>query len=142
MIAIYENEQSPPVYEWTHQKRTISVEELAKILIMQDPNPVTIQPINVCHNVTFLVDLTRLDDYDDIKADEDGVWHRKGSPNAYITILTNNLGPRKCIYRCSKPHQHPNNYNITLTYYRHSVPPDFSRVITLVKVGSAFYILN
>ena len=37
----------------------------------------TTQPVQVCHNVTFLVDLQ--DDPMDVRADENGVWDRKGS---------------------------------------------------------------
>ena len=131
----YCNEQSLSVSEWMYTKRIFSIEELAKILLVQDPDPsivCTTQPVNVYHNVAFLVDITKRDDPNDLKADENGVWHRNGSPNTYITILTDRFGLKQ-VHRRSKLRELPNNCMITRTYYRHSASPDFSRIITKVK---------
>ena len=38
------------------------------------------QPVRVCQNVSFIVDLHMLDDPLDIRADINGVWRCKGSP--------------------------------------------------------------
>ena len=37
------------------------------------------QPVRICHNVAFVVNLHALDDPKDICADENGVWQRNGS---------------------------------------------------------------
>ena len=44
------------------------------------------QPVHVCHNVSFVVDLHKLDDAVDVRADENGVWVRKGSSVAYVSV--------------------------------------------------------
>ena len=85
----YDGDSSLPVYKWTKRSQHFSVEELAKILIA---NPVpkekvcSKQPVRVCRNVAFVVDLHSLDDPLDIRADENGVWKRKGSPVTYVSI--------------------------------------------------------
>ena len=38
------------------------------------------------HDVSFVVDLHLLDDFNDIKADASGIWKRKGSPVTYISV--------------------------------------------------------
>ena len=43
-------------------------------------------PINVVSNVSFVVDVQSLDDPNDLKADENDVWERQGSPATYISI--------------------------------------------------------
>ena len=41
------------------------------------------------HDVSFVVDLHLLDDFNDIKADASGIWKRKGSPVTYISVHKN-----------------------------------------------------
>ena len=50
--------------------------------------------MSVCHNVAFVVNLHSLDDPKDLRADENGVWKRMGSPIAYVSIHRNHGG--KC----------------------------------------------
>ena len=68
-----------------------SVEELAKILLTDSVSKQQVcrkQPVRVCHNAAFVVDLNSLDHHQDIRADENGVWIRKGSPVAYVSVHT------------------------------------------------------
>ena len=66
-----------------------------------------------------------LDDAHDIRADENGVWKRKGSPVAYVSIH----GDGEILKR-SKLGPHPHHFKLTQTYYRNSSSPDFTRIIT------------
>ena len=50
------------------------------------------QPTRVCHNVAIVVDLNALDGYSDIRADENGVWKRKGAPIATVSVHTSAHG--------------------------------------------------
>ena len=77
------------MYQWTKQDQHFSIEDIAKILLCNSVATDRIcshQPLRVCRNVTFVVNLFALDDARDIRADENGVWKRKGSPIAYVSI--------------------------------------------------------
>ena len=114
--------------------------DLAKLLVA---NPVlkekicTKQPLRVCQNVSFIVDLHSLDDPHDIRADENGVWKRKGSPVAYVSIHTQKSGEKK-VFKRSRICDHPHHYKLTRTYYRHTSSPDFTRIITTVHGERCF----
>ena len=44
------------------------------------------QPVHICRNVSFVVNLHKLNDPVDVTADENGVWVQKGSPVAYVSM--------------------------------------------------------
>lgn len=129
--AFYNQDPALPVYKWTTSKMHFSVEELARVLLT-DSVPkqklCTKQPVRVCHNATFVVDLNSLDHHQDIRADENGVWIRKGSPVAYVSVHTKDSQTN--IFRWTNMGSHPNHFKITRIYYRHSSSPDFQRIIT------------
>ena len=108
-----------------------SVEELAKILLTDSVSKQQVcrkQPVRVCHNAAFVVDLNSLDHHQDIRADENGVWIRKGSPVAYVSVHTKDNQTR--IFRRTSMGYHPNHFKISRIYYRHSSSPDFQRIIS------------
>ena len=88
------------------------------------------QPVNVSSNVSFVVNIEALDNPNDLKADDVGVWERKGSPVAYVSVHKRN--GKIQIYRRSKLGSTSNHFKITRTYYKHADSPDFSRLIVTV----------
>ena len=133
----YNDNKMLPVYKRTTSNEHFSIETLARLLLDNETavssgklRVCSTQPVQVCHNVTFLVDLHALDDPMDIRADENGVWDRKGSPVAYVSTHRN--GGTTTVYKRSHMGSHPNHYKLTRTYYRHSSSPDFTRIITTV----------
>ena len=115
-----------------------SIETLAKLLLDTDSSVAkgnrevcTTQPVQVCHNASFLVDLDSLDDAMDIRADENGVWDRKGSPVTYISV--HQKGPAVTVRKRSKLGSFSHHYKVTRVYYRHSSSPDFTRMITTMN---------
>lgn len=121
-----------PVYRWTKRNEHFSVEDLAKIILAKCPPSSLIcsqQPCYVQHNAAFLIDLHKLKDPLDIRADENGTWIRKGSPIAFVSIH-NNSGSTS-VYRRSKMGKYSHHYKISRSYYRHSASPDFFRIITI-----------
>lgn len=44
-------------------------------------------PINIAHNVTFLIDNTKMKMKEDIKCDDMGVWLHTGSPKRSFRVL-------------------------------------------------------
>ena len=124
-----------PVYRWTNSKTQFSAEELARILLIDSAVPqqkvCTKQPIHVCHNVAFVVDLHALDEPKDIRADENGVWQCNGSPVTYVSIHGQSTNTK--IFRRQNMGSHSHHYKVSRTYYCHSSSPDFRRVITTVQ---------
>lgn len=121
------------MYRWPKRKKSLSLEEIVDVLICNKVDQQKIcsnTPIHVHHNVVFVVDLQRLDTPNDIKADENGVWKRKGSPVTYISV--HGSGESRRIFRRTKLGTTQHHYKVSRTYYRHSTSPDFSRLLVTV----------
>ena len=89
--SLYNGDDELPVYRWNRSKEQYTLDSLANVLLTDSVPPSSIcskQPVQVCHNVSFVVDLYKLDDPVDIRADENSVWVRKGSPVAYVSMHT------------------------------------------------------
>ena len=141
--TFYNHNISLPVYEWTHSRHHFSIEQLGQILlggIVPEKKICTSQPILVCHNVAFVVNLHSLDDPKDLRADENGVWKRMGAPVAYVSLHKNH-GDVPEIKRRTKMGNLSHNYKISRTYYRHSASSDFHRIITTVH-GMVVYVAS
>ena len=120
---------SPGIME-TNQH--FSVEDLAQILLTKSVISSQIcveQPCYVQRNAAFVVDLHKLKDPLDIKADENGTWIRKGSPVAYVSIHKDK--GVTSIFRRPKIGKYSHHFKISRTYYRHSCSPDFFRIIAM-----------
>jgi len=79
------------VYRWNRSKEHYTVDYLANVLLTDSAPPFSIcskQPVHVCCNMSFVVNLHKLDDPVDVTADENGVWVQKGSPVAYVSMHT------------------------------------------------------
>ena len=129
------------MYKWSRSREHYPLETLAKLLITDTVPSSSIcskQPVQVCRNASFVVDLHQLDDPADVRADENGVWKRKGSPVAYVSMHTNEGKTR--FFRRAKAPTRSNQYKITRTYYRHASSPDFTRIITVVY-GKCLHVL-
>ena len=119
---------------WTTPKKQFSAEELARLLLIESAVPQSKiclkQPVRICHNVAFVVNLHALDDPKDIRADENGVWQRNGSPVTYVSIHGHSTSAK--VFRRTNMGNHSHHYKVSRTYYRHSSSPDFRRVITTI----------
>lgn len=133
--TFYNGDPSLPVFKWCSANEHFSVEDLGQTLIVDNvPSSkiCSVQPTRVCHNTAFVVDIHTLRDPKDVRADENGVWLRTGSPVAYISVHTNSSGDKSKVFRRSKMGSLSHHYKISRTYYRHSTSPDFHRVISTV----------
>ncbi len=81
-----------PVFSW--RKETYPWKEVVEILSGDyEDHIVCVQPpVNVAHNVTFLVHNEKLKHVDDIKSDDMGVWRCNGAPKLLFEILNHNQG--------------------------------------------------
>ena len=114
-------------FSW--KKHAWCVEEITDVLICQNVETTKIctqQPVYVWHNATFEVYLNSLDLANDIKADENGVWERNGSPVVYVSVHTK--GRKREVFCRSQMGATDHHFKIIRTYYRHSYSPDFRPV--------------
>ena len=131
----YNQDSTLPVYKWTCSQYHYSIEELSQILLTNSVPKEKIcsrQPTRGSHNVAFVVDLNALDDYSDIRADENGVWKRKGAPIAFVSVHTSGHDSTTKVVRHTRMKPHSHYYKLSRTYYHHSCSPDFQRIITTV----------
>ena len=74
----------------------------------------------MCHNVSFVINLSSLNNLNNFPANENGVWNHQGAPIAHVSIYK----PAKIIC-CTKMQSHANCYKLSRTYHWHSSSPDF-----------------
>lgn len=94
-----------------------TVERLCNILLDPDVDSKLIcktQPLQVAHNVTFVVDCSALHDKKDLLADDLGVWISKGSRK---TSFVANISPG--FVRVSIGGQGPNQYVMHRAWHTH-----------------------
>ena len=85
----YNDDTSLPVFKWIGPHYHFSIEDLGKILVTDYVSSIKLcskQPTRVFRNAAFVGNLDSLDAFNDIKADENGVWKRKGAPVGYVSV--------------------------------------------------------
>ena len=129
--SLYNGDDELPVYRWNQLKEHYTLDSLGKLCTSHRLcHPLAFAPNSLfTFVVSFVVDLHELDDPVDVRADENGVWVRKGSPVAYVSMHTKK-GKTRFFRRTKKPTQ-PHQFKITRTYYRHASSPDFTRMIAV-----------
>ena len=53
------------------------------------------QPVNVSHNMSFLVDARSLQHKEDLKCDDMGAWKHNGSPKCWFHVENNSRGKKR-----------------------------------------------
>ena len=98
-----------------------SVEDAVKIILQPHQNVCTQQPIGCRTSGTFVVDLSKLDDRDDIKADDLGVWKNQGVRSTYCSIKFESEEVKKITVLGSKPAvMRSSVYRLKRTYWIHA----------------------
>ena len=131
--SFYNGDDELPVYRWNGSKEHYSLDSLADVLLTDSVPPSSIcskQPVHVCHNVSFVVDLHKLDDPVDVRADEK--WCLDAARFTCCLYVSKHMkdGKTRFFRRTKKPMQ-PHQFNITRTYYRHGSSPNFTRMIVV-----------
>ena len=73
-----EEDSQQPVYEIPPSR--YSAERILQILLLPDETRICkVKPTSVTHSATYLVDVRQLQNIDDIKKDEFGIWNYTGS---------------------------------------------------------------
>ena len=123
------NDPNLPIYDIRNNGCTYS--EAVKILLNGNENLVCHQPpILVENNYMFLVDLSSLDDPEDIKSDDCGHWVHNGR-KSIIVAVTSQSGKVTDVKRIEKPMPPDENstvYTLIRTYYAHDPHQYFKRI--------------
>ena len=102
------------------KKRLYSVEDIVKVLLHPDlrssPYITTKVPTSISESVSFVIDLDKLENKDDVHvlSDEIGVWKNNGVDTTYVRVAF--CGSRvKKVEKCSQP----GSYSVKRVYRVH-----------------------
>lgn len=74
----FEEDSKQPVYETPPSR--YSAERILQILLHPDESKICkVKPTSVTHSATYVVDVRQLQNADDVKKDEFGIWNYSGS---------------------------------------------------------------
>ena len=120
-----------PIYERTTDHYTAKgIIELDKSL--PHSTIVTSQPTSVQDNLVFIVDISKLDKPEDIRADDLGSWTCNGKRRLQCTI--DNCGRVVDVFSQHKPcKQHL--YTLVKRYYKHATAGNYKRTIAEIYGG-------
>ena len=85
----YKEDVCIPVFSWS--RKAYSCKGLVRVLLQdyEQESLCILQPANVSHNISFLVDNKMHQGKDDVKCDDMGVWKHTGSPRKWFFIERN-----------------------------------------------------
>lgn len=130
----YNNDAMTPVFSW--QATPFTWQKIVQILSSkyEDERLCVATPLNVQHNVSFLVNNNALKESQDIKCDDMGVWHNKGSPNLYFKAEKDDGEIKSLVRIDSKPEDSHNDvFVLKRTFYVNASSPDCRKVISVLR---------
>ena len=131
----YKEDVCIPVFSWS--RKAYSCQGLVRLLLQDyDPESLSIsQPVNVSHNVSFLVDNKMLQNKDDVKCDDMGVWRHTGSPRKWFFVKRNdNNAVKQIVPLQGKPKPNVDNvYQLRRIYYVNGSDRDVRKIISTLQ---------
>ena len=90
--SFYKDDALLPVYSYT--SGAFDLEDIVRILLLNySPDCLCFsQPVNIAHNVSFLVDTSNLKHQSDIKCDDMGSWKHNGTPKRLVRVSIDHEG--------------------------------------------------
>ena len=129
-VEYYHDNQCLPVYG--HPRKGYSGEEIVKILLnptFQNELLCSTHPVSVQNNVSFVVDLSKLKDPNDVRADDLGAWKCTGSRLLQFTVRITNTD-------CHFVNDTSSNAEVVQVhrqYHVHATDPDLHRMIAFME---------
>lgn len=122
-----------PIFSWSIEP--YDCRDIVEILLndFDESYLCTSQPINVAHNVSFLVNTALLKRKDDLYCDDMGSWIHKGTPSKSFGITSDKL-----MVTCSSKNDTVPQLVLRRQYYRNKASPDVRKIISSIK-GIYFY---
>lgn len=126
-MLFYNENQNLPVYK--HTSHRYNAQKIVEVLLnpkLSVDRIATTRPVCVQDNVAFVVDVSKLDKKEDIRADDLGSWHCNGKrfircavdANGTVTELITNSKRRS-----------DSLYTLIRRYYEHMTARDFKKTI-------------
>ena len=128
-MEYYHENQCLPVYG--HPRKGYSGEEIVKILMnpkFRDDLLCSTHPVSVQNNVSFVVDLSKLKDPNDVRADDLGTWKCTGSRLLQFSVKMSDTDCRIVSDISSATVVH-----VRRQYHVHATDPDLHRMIAFVE---------
>jgi len=150
----YKDDALTPVFAWN--KTAYTGEQLVSILLgtYEAEETCISQPINVSHNVSFLVDTRSFQHTDDFKCDDMGAWKHNGSPKCSFRVVKDSKGNKEIVslgrkYDASTHQPRTNDYELRRVYYQNTSDPAVRKIVcklygtyTLILVKACFNCLS
>ena len=115
------------------RKTAYSSREIVAILLStyESEEMCVSQPINVSHNVSFLVDTRSLQHKEDLKCDDMGAWKHNGSPKCWFRVETNSRGKKRINAVDKKSNPMPEDvYELRRAYYKNSSDSNVRKIVS------------
>ena len=123
-----------PVFSWS--KKAYTAEQLVCILLGQysEERLCISQPVNISHNVTFLVQTSHLKHPDDIKCDDMGSWKHNGSPKHFYCVTKSTKGITNIEPLKTKPSDPAEDiYELKRVYYQNSSDETIRKLVAKLE---------
>ena len=127
----YHDNECLPVYG--HPRKSYSSEEIVKILLkptFQDKLLCSTHPVSVQNNVSFVVDLSKLKDPNDVRADDLGTWKCTGSRQLQFTVR---ITKTDCLIVNDMLSADAQVVHVRRQYHVHATDPDLHRMIAFME---------
>ena len=120
----YKDDAKLPVFSWSSQP--FSAEEIVTIIYCTSP------PINVSHNVTFLVDTRKLCQPNDLKCVDMGAWRNNGvrKKRVFVKFDCHNDTATVDLSADSKDY---NLYALKRSYHKNKSSEDVKKIIAIIE---------
>lgn len=91
------------------------------------------RPVAVEDQAVFIIDWTSLRSFNDVKADENGAFDRKGTPSRYFKVEHSASGKVENVSSCTNQQQRDDVYCLTRMNYHHKQSPEFRKMVATVQ---------
>ena len=141
----YKGDVETPVFAW--RREPYQFEQLVRILLGEHEAErlCVSQPVNVSHNVAFLVNNAKIKDLNDLKCDDMGVWEHNGSPKRLFQARFDKRGEVKgIIFAENECEVVGSTYALKRVYYVNKSSSDVRKIMSTIegKFDIGYYVFN
>jgi hypothetical protein len=123
-----------PVF--SRSTKAYTAEQLVHILLGEysEESLCISQPVNISHNMTFLVQMSHLKHPDDIKCDDMGSWKHSGSPKHCYCVTKSTEGITSIQPLKTKPSDPTDDvYELKRVYYQNSSDETIRKLVAKLE---------
>ena len=128
----YKDDAKIPVFSWS--SHPFSAEEIVTIILGKCDSEVicTSPPINVSHNVTFLVDARKLSKPNDLKCDDMGAWRNNDVRKERVFVKFDCHNDTATVDLSAHSDDH-NLYTLKRNYHKNKSIEDVKKIIAILE---------